>query len=261
MKFTNLFKGLLDLNDDKTFVLDREPLLKLAETHHATYHTESPFPHTVIDSFLPTKIANTALKHFPPPDASLWLDWKQRDTIHQPKKLGVGSAQRLSYASPTLQHILFTLNSYAMLEFLETLTGIEGLISDPHFTGGGLHQILPGGKLEIHSDFNFDQKLKLYRRINVLIFLNKNWQEDYGGHLELWESTMTRCVKRILPVFNRCVIFNTDANSCHGHPEPLKTPPHITRKSIALYYYSRDPKPGDDNVRTTDWRTRPTNTT
>ena len=252
-----VFRTLFKHNHDETFVFDRAQLLELANTHCNAYDKAEPFPHVVIDDFLPISVASKALDAFPPPDASLWLDWKQRDTVHQPKKLGVGSADRLSQASPTLQHILFTLNSYAMLEFLETLTGIHGLIPDPHFTGGGLHQILPGGKLAIHSDFNFDQKLKLYRRINTLIFLNKDWKEEYGGHLELWEPTMIHCVKRVLPIFNRCVIFNTDKDSCHGHPEPLKTPNHITRKSLALYYYSRDPKEGDNNIRTTDWRVRP----
>ena len=244
-------------NSEEVFVFNRVQLLALAMRYRKAYDKAMPFPHVVIDDFLPTNVANVAFDKFPPPNAALWLDWTQRDTVHQPKKLGVGSAERLAQASPCLQHILFTLNSYAMLEFLEALTGIQGLIPDPYFTGGGLHQILPGGKLTIHSDFNFDQKLKLYRRINVLLFLNRDWKEEYGGHLEFWEPTMTRCVKRVLPIFNRCVIFNTDKNSYHGHPEPLNTPNTITRKSFALYYYSRDSKKGDDAIRTTEWRTRP----
>ncbi|HHZ82491.1 MAG TPA: 2OG-Fe(II) oxygenase [Nitrospirales bacterium] len=257
MAFRDIFKQHSRKDAGGVFVFDQSELSILASTHKTTYNEANPFPHVVIDDFLPAHGAHQALAEFPPPDAPLWLDWTKRDTIHQPKKLGVGSAERLAQASPSLQHILFTLNSYAMIEFLETLTGIQGLIPDPHFTGGGLHQILPGGKLAIHSDFNFDSKLKLYRRINTLIFLNIDWKEEYGGHLELWDSTMTRCVQRVLPIFNRCVIFNTDKDSCHGHPEPLNTPDHITRKSLALYYYSRDPKEGDNDIRTTDWRIRP----
>ena len=257
MAFVNVFRTLFRNDHDGTFVFDRVKLMALASQYREAYGKAEPFPHVVIDNFLPPTVASKALDEFPPPDAALWLNWMKRDTVHQPKKLGVGSAERLSQASPSLQHILFTLNSYTMLEFLEVLTGIQGLIPDPHFTGGGLHQILPGGKLAIHSDFNFDSKLELYRRINTLIFLNKNWKEEYGGHLELWDPTMTRCVQRVLPIFNRCVIFNTDKDSCHGHPEPLSTPDYITRKSLALYYYSRDPKDGDDDIRTTDWRVRP----
>ncbi len=257
MAFIDIFKRHSRQDASEVFVFDQSKLSTLASKHNATYNAAKPFPHVVIDNFLPHHVAKQALVEFPPPNAPLWLDWRKRDTVHQPRKLGVGSADRLAQASPSLQHILFTLNSSAMIEFLETLTGIQGLIPDPHFTGGGLHQILPGGKLAIHSDFNFDSKLKLYRRINALIFLNEDWTEAYGSHLELWNPTMTRCVQRVLPIFNRCIIFNTDKDSCHGHPEPLNTPDHITRKSLALYYYSRDPKEGDDDIRTTDWRTRP----
>ena len=257
MAFIDMFKRCVRQDLGNAFVFEKSVLSALASKHKIGYDQATPFPHVVIDDFLPSHVASHALAEFPPADAPLWLDWRTRDTKHQPKKLGVGSAERLAQASPSLQHVLFTLNSAAMLEFLETLTGIQGLIPDPHFTGGGLHQILSGGKLGIHSDFNFDRRLKLYRRINVLIFLNKHWKEEYGGHLELWESTMTQCIKRVMPIFNRCVIFNTDQDSCHGHPEPLNTPTHITRKSLALYYYSRDSKTGDNDIRSTDWRPRP----
>ncbi len=253
----NIFKWPLSYDTGNVFVFEKSVLSVLANSHKNAYAKAKPFPHVVINDFLPRDVANQALTEFPPPDAPLWLDWKKRDTIHQPRKLGIGSAERLAHASPSLQHILFTLNSHAMLEFLETLTGIKSLIPDPYFTGGGLHQILPGGKLTIHSDFNFSQHLKLYRRINVLIFLNKSWKEEYGGHLELWDPTMTSCVQRILPTFNRCVIFNTDKSSFHGHPEPLNTPKNITRKSLALYYYSRDSNEGDEDIRNTNWQVRP----
>ena len=104
--------------------------------------------------------------------------------------------------------------------------------------GGGLHQIERGGYLKIHADFNRHPKFNLDRRLNLLLYLNENWKEEYGGHLELWNNQMTACVRRISPIFNRCVIFNTTDFSYHGHPEPLTCPEHVTRKSLALYYYS-----------------------
>ena len=55
-----------------------------------------------------------------------------------------------------------------MLEFLETLTGIDGLVPDPYFAGGGLHQIVRGGFLKVHADFNWHPKLRLDRRLNML---------------------------------------------------------------------------------------------
>ncbi len=145
---------------------------------------------------------------------------------------------RIEALPPPARDLLFFLNSSPVLEFLEKLTGISGLIPDPHLSGGGLHQIEPGGKLDVHADFNRLQRLKLDRRLNLLVYLNQDWKEEYGGHLELWDTSMTTCVKKILPLFNRCVVFSTTSNSYHGHPVPLTCPKGMTRKSMALYYYT-----------------------
>ena len=111
-------------------------------------------------------------------------------------------------------------------------------MSDPHLEGGGLHEIKSGGVLKIHTDFNRHPFLNLDRRINVLIYLNKNWLESYGGHLEFWNKDMSKCEKKISPSFNTIAIFSTTDFSNHGHPNPLNCPKEISRKSIALYYFS-----------------------
>tara|TARA_Y100000287_G_scaffold143386_1_gene118113 strand:- start:3 stop:521 length:519 start_codon:yes stop_codon:yes gene_type:complete len=143
------------------------------------------------------------------------------------------------------------------------LTGIEEiLIPDPYFLGGGLHEIKKGGFLKIHSDFNFHPQMKLSRRLNLLLYLNKDWQEDYGGHIEFWDRSMKECGKKFLPIFNRMVIFSTTHSSFHGHPEPLNCPETRSRKSIALYYYSNGRpknevhKDLDNQFRTTMWKGR-----
>ena len=116
------------------------------------------------------------------------------------------------------------MSSPPVLRFLEALTGIEGLIPDPYFGGAGPHQILPGGFLKVHADFNWHPLLKLDRRLNLLVYLNKDWREEYGGQLELWDRDMARCERQILPVFNRTVVFSTTDFSFHGHPRPLACP-------------------------------------
>ena len=136
------------------------------------------------------------------------------------------------------RHLFGQLNSATFLGFLETLTGIDGLIPDPHLEGGGYHLIQPGGRLDVHADFNRHERLQLDRRLNLLVFLNKDWPEDWGGHLELWTPDMTSCERRVLPVFNRAVLFSTTDSSFHGHPHPLTCPEGMSRRSIALYYYS-----------------------
>ena len=114
--------------------------------------------------------------------------------------------------------------------------------------GGGFHETSTGGKLGMHADFRINDKLHLNRRLNMIIYLNKDWKDEFGGSLELWDKQMQHKVHTISPVFNRCVVFNTDADSFHGHPDPLTTPENITRKSIALYYYTASKRIYEDSV-------------
>jgi hypothetical protein len=118
------------------------------------------------------------------------------------------------------------------------LTTIQGLIPDPYFNGGGYHETAPGGKLGIHADFRVNEQLHLHRRLNVIVYLNEGWQEEWGGALELWDRQMKSKQREVAPLFNRCVIFNTDADSYHGHPDPLAAPAGVLRRSMALYYYT-----------------------
>jgi hypothetical protein len=244
-------------NNTEPFVFSLDDLASRATELHQGYVSADPFPHVVIDEFLPPGWAEKILSVFPAKDSSVWLDWTQRDTTHQPKKQGIGDASRLTNVSPYLQSILFAFNSFPFLNFLEKLTGIGKLLPDPYFFGGGIQQILSGGKLSIHTDFNDLNSLDLYRRINVLQYLNKDWKPHYNGNLELWNPELTSCVKSIAPVFNRLVVFNTTKRSFHGHPQTLNTPEDVTRKSIALYYYTAKPSPDEIYNRFTDWRDTP----
>src|SRR5271155_3924521 len=206
-------------------------LLSLATANAGIYAAAEPFPHIYFDDFLPAQAAEAALRDFPQPRQ---VKWSEFDTP-QEKKLAFDVVERLPVA---VRDVLYFMNSRPMLEFLEILTGINGVIPDPYYVGGGLHQIKPGGKLAVHADFNHHVRLNLERRINVLIYLNKDWKEEYGGHFELWNREMSKAQQKILPIFNRCAIFSTTSYSYHGHPTPLACPPGRTRKSIATYYYS-----------------------
>jgi Rps23 Pro-64 3,4-dihydroxylase Tpa1-like proline 4-hydroxylase len=214
------------LSDEFTGSLKQLALDKADE-----YQGNHPFPHIVLEDFLPVAAAERALHEFPEPRQ---LVWREFDNGNE-RKLAFDSVEKLPTAD---RDVLYFLNSRPMIQFLEVLTGIKGLIPDPHFSGGGLHQIKPGGKLGVHADFNHHPILNLDRRLNVLIYLNKDWDESYGGHLELWNRDMTAAEEKILPLFNRCAIFSTTSWSFHGHPNPLTCPLDRTRKSIATYYYS-----------------------
>ena len=156
------------------------------------------------------------------------------------------------------RHVLYSLNSSLFLKFLEELSGITNLISDSSFRGGGLHYFYRGGKLGIHADFNKHERYGLDRRLNLLLYLNKEWREEYGGHIELWNREMKQCVRSYLPKFNRVVIFTTTETSFHGHPEPLSCPEHMSRKSLALYYYTNArPEENQDDLHSTLFKLRP----
>jgi hypothetical protein len=236
------------------FTFARDGLLRQAESLRDDYRAARPFPHVIVDDFLPQDAATRLLEVFPPPEAALWLDWRARDTQHQPKKLGIGHASRLEGADPYLHNVLFAFNSSVFLSFLETLTGIDKLLPDPHLHGAGLHQILSGGKLDVHADSTVLSPLNLYRRINALLYLNKDWKAEYGGFLELWNADGSQREKTIAPLFNRLVVFNTSKTSFHGHPRPLNTPEDVTRKSLALYYFTTAPSADDRYDENIDWR-------
>lgn len=191
-----------------------------------------PFPHVVLDGLFEDADLDRVLADFPEPGATRWMQFES------PTEKKLGYFHEFSTISPAIRAFLDAMNGFEMLLFLEALTGIEGLIPDPYFGGGGLHQIEPGGFLKIHADFNVHPKLKIDRRLNLLVYLNRDWREEWGGHLELWNPEMTECRQRILPTFNRTVIFSTTDTSFHGHPHPLTSPPRVTRKSVSLYYYT-----------------------
>jgi hypothetical protein len=206
-------------------------LMLLAEASAEKHRTADPFPHSVFENFLPEAPLRAALSDFPRPGR---IDWFEFDNGEE-KKLSFDLVHRMP---PSIREVLFFLNSPVILEFLERLTGIQGLIADPYYWGGGLHQIERGGHLAIHADFNKYERLNIDRRLNLIIYLNEEWTEEYGGHLELWDRSMTRPVRRVLPVFNRAVVFNTTDFAYHGHPEPLTCPKDRTRKSLATYYFT-----------------------
>jgi Rps23 Pro-64 3,4-dihydroxylase Tpa1-like proline 4-hydroxylase len=229
---------------------DVTALEELASVCSEAYRTAAPFPHLQISDFLPQAIADELLEEFAQPGT---IAWKQHYHAHS-RKLANND---LGQMGPRCREFLEQCNSPAMLRFLQRLTGIEGLIPDPYFVGGGLHQIERGGFLAVHADFNIHPQLKLHRRINMLLYLNRDWQEEYGGHLELWDRAMKGCRQKILPEFNRVVVFNTDDDSFHGHPDPLQCPEGRTRKSLALYYYTAGPQSVGAEPHSTLYQQRP----
>lgn len=212
--------------------LDAKRAREIGEELSSQYAFAEPFPHIVLDNFLPSDVIRLALDQFPRRALA-------SDRNFEMGYAGLHKRQILpEECDAPARRMFHFFNSAPMLGFLEGLTTIPSLIPDPYFVGGGYHETGSGGLLGIHADFRINDQLHLHRRLNAIIYLNEEWEDEYGGFLELWDRGMKHKLHAVKPVFNRCVVFNTDADSFHGHPEPLKTPEGVFRRSIALYYYT-----------------------
>jgi Rps23 Pro-64 3,4-dihydroxylase Tpa1-like proline 4-hydroxylase len=205
---------------------------------NVTYETY-PFPHTVIDNFFKTDKLEELLTNI----NSLKDEDAETKFINPYSQYEFNKLAYNTNYGDHLKKIFAELNSSEFIAKLENITGIKDIIrNDTTLIGAGIHRIKNGGFLQLHTDFNsyHNHYGKLDRRINLIIYMNPDWKEEYNGSLCLCDKESNTCVKKILPILNRCVIFNTSNKSIHGHPEILKTPDDICRQSIAVYYYTKN---------------------
>lgn len=230
---------------------DKDAAAQRLAAQAQAYQTASPFPHVVLDGLFDASVLRDVVEEIPV--ARDEAERRVHDQIQlQERKRALDDPTVFGPASLLL---ITALMSRPFLLQLEAMTGISGLIPDPYFRGGGFHEIARGGKLAIHADFNIHSIVKVRRRLNLLLYLNEGWDPDWGGQLELWDRDMSACRVRVDPVFNRMVVFNTDDDSYHGHPEPLRCPETVQRKSLALYYYTA--AGAEAAPHSTLWRDRP----
>ena len=234
----------------KEKILNLEKWKTTFQEKAASYHQASPYPHAQFDGFLENWAAKEAMNAFPRVKDQGWIHY-----VHvNEKKHGLN---KMDLIPDFIREVIKVLNSKEFVAALSELTGIEGLRPDPSLEGGGLHQSQRGGYLNIHADFTVHpHKRHWRRRVNLLVYLNEGWLPEYRGDLELWSRDMKECVEKISPVFNRCVVFNTDEDSFHGLPDPIQCPEDMTRKSIALYYFTEEEN--TPRARATNYRARPT---
>ncbi len=190
-----------------------------------------PYPHFVLDHFLPAAYADKIYREL--------RQWNIDESFYKyenvfEKKFAQDDIMKFP---PSTAHFMMTTFTAPFISMIETKLGLTGLLPDPALRGGGFHLHKTGGKLDVHKDFDYHHKLKLYRRVNVIWFANKEWDEEWNGALELWNKDMTQCVRKIPPRFNRLVVFETP-NAPHGLPDEIKCPPTHRRMSLAAYYYS-----------------------
>ena len=225
----------------------REALVKLekyASLFANEFKSADPFPHCYLDNFFDNEVLNELITEFPDITDPIWEASSQE---------GIQVKLRSNWQSesdirPVTKSVVHFLNSGAVMKQLSRLTGIEKLISDPYYTGGGLNCTKRDGLLDVHADGNWHHAMGVHRRLNVILYLNKDWNLNWGGALELWDDSLSECVKSIDPVGNRLVVFETHDRTFHGHPNPLNCPPDESRKSLILYYYTAAARPENQVV-------------
>src|SRR5688572_391297 len=208
--------------------IDREALRR-------QFQSAEPFPFFKIDNFLREDFANEVLASFPSYEQAREVG-KSFKGVNEKGKVQVTDAA--TFAEP-VQRLNEALASQEFLDLLSYVTGMPNLLADDQLVGGGIHQTGPRGHLDVHVDFNYIKERDLHRRLNILIYFNKDWQPDWGGNIELWDNDVKNCVQSFSPIFNRCVVFETNEISFHG-VSAVKCPPDRARKSFAAYYYTKE---------------------
>ena len=201
------------------------------------YGAAQPFPHIVLDDVLHRPAFDAAVHQFPGIDDEFWKGYVH---VNETK---FSNTQTDTWA-PSLQAVAQEFCSPEFVAYLERLTGIDNLIPDYSMDGGGLHMTKRGGHLNIHADFSTHHTHENWaRRVNILLYLNEEWRDEWGGKLELWDQAMTARQATVTPAGNRMLVFTTSADSFHGHPDGLTCPPDVARRSLAMYYFTEESAP------------------
>lgn len=212
---------------------------RIARARTDLEYFDAPYKHVVIDDFLAPELASLCLKRFPAPDDPCWEHANDADI-----EVKLRTTWKSEFDIPeTIVDAVRILNSAPVLKAMSDRLDIPKLVPDPYFTGGGLNVTLPGGLLDVHVDGNYHDATGLNRRINAIIYMNPEWHPEWGGEFGIYDRKGETCMKRVAPLFNRLVIFDSHDYSFHGLPEPLTFPPGTARKSIILYYYTMSPRP------------------
>lgn len=215
--------------------------------------TAKPYPFFVIDEFLESDFVDRVIGEYPPFDRAKEIG-RSFEKVNEQGKVQITDS---SLFPPEVARLHAALSAPSFLAELSQITGIANLRADPKLHGGGMHITRKSGRLDVHADFNFLEDIKLFRRLNILVYLNAEWDPSWGGGLELWDPEVTRREFYCLPRKNRCLLFETTKTSFHG-VEKVQCPEGKQRQSFAAYYYTEEPPPGwDGSYHSTIFKARP----
>src|SRR5579862_5851136 len=182
------------------------------EALRGQFASARPFPFIKIENFLDPALAAKIAAAYPPFEEAA-LKGFEFNAINERKKIQITDAKLFPEPVAELNHALASPEFLADLSYI---TGIPALLADEQLMGGGMHVTGPGGRLDVHVDFNYLRDRELHRRLNILIYLNPVWQAQWGGDIQLWDKEVKSCQHSFVPMLNRCVLFETSEYSFHG---------------------------------------------
>jgi len=214
--------------------------LKLLKTKKNKKFFQKPFKHLIVDNLLDENFAKKCMRDFPSIKKKKFWEKSNIKSI----EIKYRSTWYSEFDIPeNIVYLVRILNSSIFLKALSKVFSIPKIMPDPYFTGGGLNITERGGLLDVHVDGNYHDASGLNRRLNILVYFNPGWKRSWGGEFGIYSDGGKKCEKKIEPIFNRLIAFDTHDFSYHGLPNPINFPKNKSRKSLILYYYTKDKRP------------------
>lgn len=214
------------------------------------YSHGSPVPWIAFDDFLPVPVLSAVQQEIEQIPEHVWSVFNRNGSFMK-------ECNNLKYAAYIRMLTLYLLSS-EFISWLENLTGLKRLIGDPHLIGAGLVRCATGHNLKLHTDFNWNEQLRLNRALSLILYVSREWDQAWGGDLEFWKFDLSECVHRVAPLPNRLLIWHYDERLWHGHPNPINCPPNVTRDGLRLFYFQSNATPITPPHRSLYWYDRET---
>ncbi len=213
--------------------------------YNIDYNNGTPIPWLYFDDFLPTELFEQIQKEINEIPKYVWTSFTRNNSY-------MLECNNLSF-SPTIRELVLNLNSSEFVKWLETLTGIEKIIPDPHLVGAGLMRCYTNHCLKLHTDFNWNEQLHLNRCLSAILYLHPEWDKSWHGGLELWDFQQKELLHVIEPKPNRLLLWNYHSRLFHGHPTPLACPEGASRDGLRLFYFNSNSTPAEPPHRSLYW--------
>lgn len=205
---------------------------------NSVFKDASPAPMIVLDDFFPEDTAKNLSKEIDSIDADLCRKFTRNGSYME-------ECNNLSLM-PLAQDVIGQLHSQTFMKWLNQVTGIDHLIPDPYLIGAGYSRSFKGDSLKNHIDFNWNDTIKLYRALTLIIYLSEGWQEEWGGNLEFSSFDNQDSINKVYIKWNRAIIWQHHESCFHGYPEPIDCPADQSRKTLRLFYYVSNQEPLKD---------------